>query len=202
MNVFQYYHQFKRLAHNEMSFPNTVSIVHKLQKALNELILSADLYSYNENIISIYEEIATLLLFLGWPDQVITLNSWRELYLSHWIEFLKLLPHFGQQTIYQYLLYRLMLSFCDMVMRLQDQVTHELPPPLQGLLARRSIDFLLIVLLNFRNINPRLNFYWVLSSKVQEVSFSSTCLAVSYSTCNNKDGLPGLQGVVHSCVTH
>ena len=72
------------------------------------------------------------------------------------------------------MLYDLVLSICGMITRLESQVNTGLNLTLQDLLTRRSVDFLVITLLNFRNLVPSLSLYWVLYLKVREVSLGST----------------------------
>jgi len=61
-----------------------------------------------------------------------------------------------------------------MITLLENQVNTKLNLTLQDLLTRRSVDFLLIILLNFRSLLPSLSLYWALYPKVREVSLDST----------------------------
>ncbi|KAF8420255.1 hypothetical protein EV426DRAFT_613002 [Tirmania nivea] len=164
------YDEFRWLAESQLSFPNTISIVRGLQRALDEFSQSKKCSAYDAEILSIYEEIATLLLFLGWPEEIIIPNSWRELHLSYWT---KALTHLSispyERREYQYLLYHLVLSFCKMITWLENQVNTRLNLILQDLLTRRGVDFLLIILLNFKNLLPSLSLYWTLYPKIREV---------------------------------
>ncbi|KAF8463423.1 hypothetical protein BDZ91DRAFT_305418 [Kalaharituber pfeilii] len=54
-------------------------------------------------------------------------------------------------------------------MRLEDQVNKGLSQAVQELLTRRSVDFLVIILINFGNLCPRPNYYWTLYREIQIV---------------------------------
>ena len=60
----------------------------------------------------------------------------------------------------------------------QDLEDQKLDQTLQQLLRRRSVDFLLIIVLNFRDLLPSVSLYWAMYHKVRQVSQSSAVIQV------------------------
>ncbi|KAF8459699.1 hypothetical protein BDZ91DRAFT_741800 [Kalaharituber pfeilii] len=158
LEPFRHYHRLRLLRLRDMHFPNIVRIIGDLQHGLDEFI-ATKCSSYDADIIAIFEHVATLLLFLGWHLQVLIPNSWSEQHLPHCMRVLRPTVPL-ERAAYRYLLYRLATSFCNMIIHIE---------LIRELLARRSVDFLVVILVNFGNPSPTQSFYWALCRGIKAV---------------------------------
>ncbi|KAF8421382.1 hypothetical protein EV426DRAFT_718708 [Tirmania nivea] len=128
------------------------------------------LKSYSSSIISLVEDLATLLLFSGWRSEILIPKSWGILYLPHWVQFLA--NHSdtmdeSDRTESRKAMYRLTWIFFNMVDRLEG-LRQNIAPDIREVLSRRSVDFLVVVLVNIGMMSPQPSKYKELFADAQK----------------------------------
>ncbi|KAF8469778.1 hypothetical protein BDZ91DRAFT_721031 [Kalaharituber pfeilii] len=196
MKIFSWlyhYHSLKYLteAHsgwylnNEGLFLNQINeMVANLLVCLGDFI-EEDKVSLSVDIISLYEDIATLLLLCRHRNQTLFPQSWKARYLSQWLGAIAVANATSPSgPSFECALHRLACNLCELL----KVKSHEDPSEFHKLLDRRSVDFLVIMLLNCGSTMPGLQSSdYSLFKHVQEV-FENGTLAVDTNMIRNKHG--------------
>ncbi|PWW77615.1 hypothetical protein C7212DRAFT_362777 [Tuber magnatum] len=136
--------------------------VYEILGALERLRNSLNFYS--PSVISLYEELAIALVFLVRPYEFLIPDSWHRLYFNKW-ERKQRSPSLLERFLYQQCLAKVCLSFCEMVINIEIRRTNELA------LARRSVNLIVVCLINLVASFPQPREYLELWRKSQEVFY-------------------------------
>ncbi|CUS07545.1 unnamed protein product [Tuber aestivum] len=131
----------------------TLGALARLRNALN---------FYLSSVISLYEELTLSLIFLVRPYQFLIPDSWHRLYFNRW-ERKHRSPSVLECFLYQQCLAKVCLSFCEMVINIEGKGTSEIA------LGRRSVNLIVVCLINLGTFYPRPQEYRELWKKSQEV---------------------------------
>ncbi|KAF8464839.1 hypothetical protein BDZ91DRAFT_728927 [Kalaharituber pfeilii] len=197
MKIFSWlyhYHSLKYLteAHsgwylnNEGLFLNQINeMVADLLVCLGDFIEEGKV-SLGVDILSLYEDIATLLLLCRHRNQTLFPQSWKARYLSQWLGAIAVANATSPSgPSFELALHRLACNLCKL---LKVKSHEDYPSEFHKLLDRRSVDFLVIMLLNCGSTTPGLQSSdYSLFKHVQEV-FENGTLAVDTNMIRNKHG--------------
>ncbi|KAF8461600.1 hypothetical protein BDZ91DRAFT_736591 [Kalaharituber pfeilii] len=176
LQILKYYHNLQSITPGEGrgKLSTMIKTVRALIQSLEQFVNSYELKFYDPEIISIFEDIGTLLLFCGWRTEILVPRSWGIMYLPHWVTFLGRGTE-EERNECRKALYHLVWMFCTMVTWLENQVQN-VAQEVREVLARRSIDFLVVVLVNIGMMSPQPHKYKELFTEAQKVFAYKTSL--------------------------
>ncbi|KAG0134891.1 hypothetical protein HOY82DRAFT_199331 [Tuber indicum] len=117
---------------------------------------------YSASVISLYEELTLSLIFLVRPYEFLVPESWHRLYLHKW-DGKYSSPSVLERSRYQQCLSRVCVSFCEMIRNIERGRT------IEGSLTRRSVNLIVVCLINLGTFFPRPPGYAEFWRKAQEV---------------------------------
>ncbi|KAF8435902.1 hypothetical protein BGX38DRAFT_1145553 [Terfezia claveryi] len=167
LQILKYYHDLQSKANLNIMLNRTAGLI----ECLNNYVSynRHRLKTYSSSIISLVEELGTLLLFCGWRSELLIPKSWGIMYLPRWVQFLashsETLDE-SHRTDSRKAMYELTWMFLNMVDLLQGK--QYIAPYVREVLARRSVDFFAIVLVNIGMISPLTPKYKELFADVQK----------------------------------
>lgn len=115
----------------------------------------------------------TSQLFCGWQSEILIPKSWGIMYLPRWAQFLanqSSTMDGSHRTESKKAMYRLTRTFLNIVDRLEGHGQRQhIAPDVREVLARRSVDFIAVVLVNIGMMSPQPYKYKELFADVQKV---------------------------------